>query len=411
VSNLRSQRGLQKSTFGAALAAPFCSTSSGDDAMGAGGSDSTDIVSYKRGQEIECTVLQFGPLGASVSIDGDKARGLVLQKEISMFRDRRGTDVLMGETIPGFVERVRDDGRIHVFLRPVDRARVGSVAEQIMDALEGSPDMTIPVGDKSLPDDISAYFYGVSKRDFKIAVGSLYKEGKVKPGSHMTELLSDEKQEEASERMRKKNDEFAEKKSYSKKNDEDKTIFIGNLPFTVTEKAIINAVSKVLGPDSVVNVRLALDENEKPRGFGYVELQSADDVDIALNKLKGIQVVGRKMRVDYANKDRKSSSNAVTGMDTQEESAIKTKIEATLYIGNLSYDVSEEDIVKFVSGLENISEESVASVRMGTDKNTGKSKGFAHVDFYLEDDAKNVYENLHETMLLNRKVFIDDATK
>ena len=36
----------------------------------------------------------------------------------------------------------------------------------------------ISSGDKSSSDDIAAYFHGISKRDFKNAVGSLYKGGK-----------------------------------------------------------------------------------------------------------------------------------------------------------------------------------------------------------------------------------------
>lgn len=52
-----------------------------------------------------------------------------------------------------------------------------------MDALEGSPDGTIPIGDKSSPEDISAYFHGLSKSDFRKAVGSLMKEGFLTPSA------------------------------------------------------------------------------------------------------------------------------------------------------------------------------------------------------------------------------------
>jgi predicted RNA-binding protein (virulence factor B family) len=69
---------------------------------------------------IACSVTRFGPMGASVSIDGNVATGLILQREIKLFRDSRdGVDVEVGEILEGFVERVREDGKIDVSIRPL----------------------------------------------------------------------------------------------------------------------------------------------------------------------------------------------------------------------------------------------------------------------------------------------------
>ena len=48
------------------------------------------------------------------------------------------------------------------------------------------------MGDKSTPEDISSYFHGISKKDFKNAIGSLYREGLVAPGGLITSLVPDE---------------------------------------------------------------------------------------------------------------------------------------------------------------------------------------------------------------------------
>lgn len=170
---------------------PTQSESAGDEAAAAAGAGA-GAVSYKRGQSIAVRILQFGPLGASVSVDDGKAFGLVLQREIALLRDKRGADVELGETIPAFVEKVRDDSRLNVSLRPVDISRMKDTASQVLEALEGSPSLSIPVGDKSSPEDVAAYFYGVTKSDFKKAVGMLYKEGVVKPGPFTTELIPEE---------------------------------------------------------------------------------------------------------------------------------------------------------------------------------------------------------------------------
>ena len=51
---------------------------------------------------------------------------------------------------------------------------------------------SIPLGDKSTPEDIGSYFHGISKKDFKNAIGSLYREGLVAQGGLITSLVPDE---------------------------------------------------------------------------------------------------------------------------------------------------------------------------------------------------------------------------
>ena len=92
-------------------------------------------VEYKRGQLIKVKVISFGPMGASVSIAEDR-RGLILQKELAMFRDRRDREqVVVGEVLDGYVERVRETGNVDVSLRPVDVARIEVVKKEVMEAL------------------------------------------------------------------------------------------------------------------------------------------------------------------------------------------------------------------------------------------------------------------------------------
>jgi hypothetical protein len=98
-------------------------------------------VELRAGDKIQVEVLSFGPLGASVEIvalghdpddvpaaepesgggfggQGAIGRGLVLQREIGYFRQaRNNVDVVRGEILPAYVERVRDDGSVDVSLR------------------------------------------------------------------------------------------------------------------------------------------------------------------------------------------------------------------------------------------------------------------------------------------------------
>ena len=46
-----------------------------------------------------------------------------------------------------------------------------------------------------------------------------------------------------------------------------------------------------------------------------------------------------------------------------------------VYVGNLSWDITEDDLKQLFSDCK------VSSIRFGTDKETGDFKGYAHVDF------------------------------
>ena len=46
-----------------------------------------------------------------------------------------------------------------------------------------------------------------------------------------------------------------------------------------------------------------------------------------------------------------------------------------MYVGNLPWDITEDDLKKFFSNCK------ISSIRFGTDKETGDFKGYAHIDF------------------------------
>lgn len=164
----------------------------------------SDEPSFQPGDRILVEILSFGPLGASVAVIGDShddaslidenepalGRGLILQREISYFRQARGNvDVVVGEVVPAYVERVREDGKLDVSLRAFGaQAKADELSTRILERLEASGGM-LKIGDKSAPEEITREFPGVSKSSFKRAVAGLYRQGKVQPAPHSITLL------------------------------------------------------------------------------------------------------------------------------------------------------------------------------------------------------------------------------
>ena len=159
-----------------------------------------NLPDFKYPDPIQVEVVSFGTLGASVEVVGighnpddliaesaaSLGRGLISQQEISYFRQSRGNiDVVTGELLPAYVEKVREvDGKLAVVLRkPGGKAKAQDLAAAIMEVLEETGG-TLNVGDKSSVQDIQTEFPGASKTSFKKAVSSLFKKGLVKPGPH-----------------------------------------------------------------------------------------------------------------------------------------------------------------------------------------------------------------------------------
>jgi len=81
-------------------------------------------------------------------------------------------------------------------------------------------------------------------------------------------------------------------------------LYVGNLPFTADENSIRELFST--SGRAVTEVKLVTDRDTgRPRGFGFVEMGSSDDVDGAIRDLNGRDFGGRPLTVNEA-KERSS---------------------------------------------------------------------------------------------------------
>jgi len=75
-----------------------------------------------------------------------------------------------------------------------------------------------------------------------------------------------------------------------------------------------------------------------------------------------------------------------------------------IYVGNLSFEVTEDDLR---SAFEDFG--SVDSVRLITDKYTGRSKGFAFVEMTDNDEAKAAMSELNDKEFMGRTIKVNEA--
>jgi len=77
-----------------------------------------------------------------------------------------------------------------------------------------------------------------------------------------------------------------------------------------------------------------------------------------------------------------------------------------LYVGNLPYDLSIEE-------LQSLFEEygPVKAARIALDKVTGKSRGFGFVEMETEEAKKSAFQNLSRANVKGRNIVVADALK
>ena len=75
-----------------------------------------------------------------------------------------------------------------------------------------------------------------------------------------------------------------------------------------------------------------------------------------------------------------------------------------IYVGNLSYDATEDDLRQAFGQYGE-----VASVAVITDRETGRPRGFAFVEMSDDNEAKNAIDGLNEAEIAGRAVNVNEA--
>ena len=128
---------------------------------------------YYHREKVEALVVQRSDLGYRVIVN-NAHWGQIYQNETYQ-------DVNIGDRLTAFIKKVRPDGKIDLTLAKIEKMRVDDLADRILDYLKANGgEMTLT--DKSDPDDINKAF-SCSKKDFKKALGLLYKQQKITLGN------------------------------------------------------------------------------------------------------------------------------------------------------------------------------------------------------------------------------------
>ncbi|CAK6448331.1 unnamed protein product [Pipistrellus nathusii] len=152
------------------------------------------------------------------------------------------------------------------------------------------------------------------------------------------------------------------------------SLFVGNLNFSKSAPELKTGISEVFAKNNlaVVDVRIGVS-----RKFGYVDFESAEDLEKAL-ELTGLKVFGNEIKLEKPKgKDSKKDRDA-----------------RTLLAKNLPYKVTQDE-------LKEVFEDAMEIRLVSKD---GKSKGIAYIEFKTEADAEKTLEEKQGTEIDGRSI-------
>ena len=173
------------------------------------------------------------------------------------------------------------------------------------------------------------------------------------------------------------------------------SIFVGRLSWSVDDDRLAQEFAEC---GEVESATVQMDRNTgKSRGFGYVRFKTADAIEKAL-AMNGKEIDGRPVNIDRGTPPDRNKGREQRAKTFGDQISSPSSV---LFVGNISFSTTEDGIWSFFN------EYGVKSVRLPTDRDTGRPKGFCYVEFEDIDGAKKAFEASQGAEIDGRSVRLD----
>ncbi|KAK3404951.1 hypothetical protein EUGRSUZ_K01243 [Eucalyptus grandis] len=182
----------------------------------------------------------------------------------------------------------------------------------------------------------------------------------------------------------------------------DLKLFVGNLPFTV-DSAQLAGLFESAGNVEMVEV-IYDKETGRSRGFGFVTMSTAEEVEAAAQQFNGYELDGRPLRVNSgpppAKRDGPPPRMGRGGSNFSNSSNSSNRV----YVGNLSWGVDDLALETLFSEQGRVLEAKVVY-----DRESGRSRGFGFVSYGSADEVNNAIDSLNGVDLNGRSIRVTHA--
>lgn len=143
-------------------------------------------------------------------------------------------------------------------------------------------------------------------------------------------------------------------------------------------------------------------ESGRSKGFGYVEFEDAAVAAKAQKEMMGYELDGRALNVDFSTPREKPANKTFDRANKYGDK--RSAPSNTLFLGNLSFDCTNEIVQETFQEYGNVSR-----VSLPTDRETGALKGFGYVDFSSTEEAQSALDALNGAEIAGRAIRLDFA--
>jgi len=167
-------------------------------------------------------------------------------------------------------------------------------------------------------------------------------------------------------------------------------IFIKNLDKSIDHKTLFDTFSQF---GQILSCKIELDENNQSKGYGYIQFALQEQAEKSIAKVNNMMLAGKKVYVGpfVSHKERLAANSA--------------KQFTNVYVKNLSEHIDEEKLKSLFEKYGSLKN----CIIMRDEK--GTSKGFGFVNFDDPDVAEKAVNDLNNTDLEGKTVFVGRAQK
>ncbi|KAJ1387712.1 RNA-binding domain superfamily [Sesbania bispinosa] len=179
----------------------------------------------------------------------------------------------------------------------------------------------------------------------------------------------------------------------------DLKLFVGNLPFSVDSAQLAELFENA---GNVEMVEVIYDKmTGKSRGFGFVTMSSAEEVEAAAQQFNGYELDGRQLRVNSGPPPSRSENSRFRAPS---RGGSFSDNDNRVHVGNLAWGVDN-------LALESLFREQgkVLEAKVIYDRESGRSRGFGFVTYSSPEEVSSAIESLDGADLNGRAIRVSLA--
>jgi len=175
-------------------------------------------------------------------------------------------------------------------------------------------------------------------------------------------------------------------------------VYVKNLPTEWSRETLEAEFTAKGGP--LTSSMLAVDEEGKSKGFGFINFKNPEDAAQAVDSMNGLEIGDKKLYVVRAQKKEEREKELRERFEQLKVERQKKYAGVNLYVKNLGDDVEDErltaEFAKFGS---------ITSAHVMRDSNN-KSKGFGFVCFSTPEEATKAVTEMNGRMLNQKPLYV-----